>query len=222
LQFGTVASRFQCHESIAYVCLGLQDRVVVQHGRLGGFVGRHSKIRTRRWVTSARAATLAGALGAGVLGTFLGPLSGPAAASAATPAPSRPAPSATAPAGATSKLVPGTPCTATAKACVDLAHNEAWLLKAGHVVRGPVQINKGAPGKNTPSGTFNVLWKDLHHRSKEYNNAPMEYSVFFTTGGVAFHEGDVHKKSAGCVHLSATNAAAWYSNLSVGDQVQVH
>lgn len=194
----------------------------MRHSRLGGFVGRHSKIKTRRWVGSARAATLAGAVGAGVLGTFLGPLSGLATADAATPPPSRPAPSATAPAGATSKLVQGTPCTATAKACVDLAHNEAWLLKDGHVMRGPVQINKGAAGKNTPAGTFDVQWKDLHHRSKEYNNAPMEYSVFFTTGGVAFHEGNVHKKSAGCVHLSAANAAAWYSYLRVGDQVQVH
>ena len=196
--------------------------MVVQHGRLGGFVGRHSKITTRRWVTSARTATLAGALGAGVLGTFFGSLAGPAVANAATPAPSRPAHSTTAPASATSRLVPGTPCTATAKACVDLAHNEAWLLKAGHVMRGPVQINKGAQGHNTPSGTFNVQWKDLHHRSKEFNNAPMEYSVFFTTDGDAFHEGNVHKKSEGCVHLSASNAAAWYNYLKVGDQVQVH
>lgn len=187
---------------------------------MGGSVGRHSKIRTRRWVGSARAATLAGALGAGVLGTFVGPLTGATDASASTPAPSRTVP--TTPAGDASRLVPGTPCTATAKACLDLAHNEAWLVKDGHAVRGPVRINQGAPGKNTPTGTFDVQWKDLHHRSKEFHNAPMEYSVFFAPGGIAFHEGSLHKKSAGCVHLSATNAAAWYNYLHVGDQVQVH
>jgi lipoprotein-anchoring transpeptidase ErfK/SrfK len=190
-------------------------------------VGRHNKIRTRRWVGSARTATIAGALGAGVLGTFLAPLTGPVAANAATPAPSPTAPLATTPSGDTSpsddtSLVPGTPCTATAKACIDLAHNEAWLVKDGHAVRGPVQINQGAAGENTPTGTFDVQWKDLHHRSKEFNNAPMKYSVFFAPGGIAFHQGNVHKQSAGCVHLSATNAAAWYSYLHVGDQVQVH
>jgi lipoprotein-anchoring transpeptidase ErfK/SrfK len=189
---------------------------------MGGSVGRHSKIRTRRWVGSTRAATLAGALGAGVLGTFLGPLTGPVAANAATPAPSPAAPRATTPSDDTSRLVPGTPCTATAKACIDLAHNEAWLVKDGHAVRGPVQINQGAAGENTPTGTFDVQWKDRHHRSKEFNNAPMEYSVFFAPGGIAVHQGNVHKKSAGCVHLSASDAAAWYSYLRVGDQVQVH
>jgi lipoprotein-anchoring transpeptidase ErfK/SrfK len=192
----------------------------VHYSRMGGHVGRHSKIAPRRWFVSGRAATLAGAVGAGVLGMAVGPLTGLAAANAATPAPFPTAPSGTAPA-ATTSLVPGTPCTATAKACVDLAHNEAWLVNDGHVVRGPVRISQGAAGENTPTGTFDVQWKDLHHRSKEFNNAPMEYSVFFAPGGIAFHEGSLQKTSAGCVHLSAANAAAWYSYLKVGDQVQV-
>lgn len=196
--------------------------MIVQHSRMDGSVGRHSKIRTRRWVGSTRVATLAGALGAGVLGTFVGPLTGPVAANAATPAPSPTAPGATTPSDDTSQLVAGTPCTATAKACIDLAHNEAWLVKDGQAVRGPVEINQGAAGENTPTGTFDVQWKDRHHRSKEFNNAPMKYSVFFAPGGIAMHQGNVHKKSAGCVHLSAADAAAWYSYLHVGDQVQVH
>jgi hypothetical protein len=188
---------------------------------MGIFVGWYSKITPRRWVVAGRAAILVGAVGAGVLGMAVGPLTGLATANAATPTPSRTAPSGTAPA-ATTSLVPGTPCTAIAKACIDLAHNEAWLVNDGHVVRGPVRISPGAAGENTPIGTFDVQWKDLHHRSKEFNNAPMEYSVFFAPGGIAFHEGSLQKRSAGCVHLSAVNAAAWYSYLKVGDQVQVH
>ena len=199
-------------------------RMIKQHSRMGGSVGRHSKIRTRRWVGSARVATLAGAVGAGVLGTFLGPLT--PAADAASPAPSwtapTPTPIPTTPAGDTSRLVPGTPCTSSAKACIDLAHNESWLVEDGRAVRGPARINQGAAGENTPTGTFDVQWKDRHHRSKEFHDAPMNYSVFFAPGGIAFHEGNVHKKSAGCVHLSAADAAAWYSYLRVGDQVQVH
>lgn len=192
------------------------------HSRMGGFVGRNSKVTPRRWFVSGRAATLTGAVCAGVLWMAVGPLTGLAAANAATPAPSRTASSGTAPAAATSVLVPGTPCTATAKACIDLSHNEAWLVNDGHVTRGPVRVSPGAAGENTPTGTFDVQWKDLHHRSKEFNNAPMEYSVFFAPGGIAFHEGSLQKKSAGCVHLSADNATAWYSYLKVGDQVQVH
>jgi len=141
----------------------------------------------------------------------------------AAPAATSAAPSSsTAPVGDPSTLVAGTPCTATAKACVDLAHNQAWLIQNGQIMRGPVPITQGATGENTPAGTFAVQWKDLHHRSGEFNNAPMEYSVFFAPGGIAFHEGSLQKQSAGCVHLSADDAAAWYSILQVGDQVQVH
>jgi len=117
--------------------------------------------------------------------------------------------------------VPGTPCTATAKACIDLAHNEAWLVKDGHVVRGPVRISQGAAGENTPTGTFDVQWKDLHHRSKEFDNAPMEYSVFFAPGGIAFHEGNLDNPSGGCIRLEEEDAKAFFNYLSVGDKVQV-
>ncbi|NMH96401.1 L,D-transpeptidase [Pseudonocardia sp. K10HN5] len=159
--------------------------------------------------------TTAAAVGMGTL------LIGPAAMAATGPAP---ATTGNAPTGnaADRALVPGTPCTVTAEACVDLAGRHAWLIKDGHVVRGPVAIMPGAPGEPTPVGTFTVQWKDENHHSREFNNAPMPYSVFFADGGVAFHEGSLQKFSAGCVHLSMNDAKAFFDYLQVGDQVQVH
>ncbi len=51
--------------------------------------------------------------------------------------------------------------------------------------------------------------------------APMPWSVFFADGGIAFHAGDPARASAGCIHLPAADAEAWFNDLQVGDQVQV-
>jgi hypothetical protein len=117
--------------------------------------------------------------------------------------------------------VKGTPCTATADSCVDLEHNQAWLIDDGKITRGPVGISHGGQGKETPTGTFHVLWKDKDHKSAEFDNAAMPYSVFFADGGIAFHQGNPKNPSAGCVHLSAADAQAWFNALEVGDEVQV-
>jgi hypothetical protein len=119
-------------------------------------------------------------------------------------------------------MVDGTPCTVTASACVDLAHNQAWLIHDGAVAEGPFTISHGGQGKETPTGTFQVQWKDKDHKSAEFNNAPMPYSVFFAPGGIAFHEGNPANPSAGCVHLSHDDAVTVYNDLDVGDEVQVH
>jgi hypothetical protein len=118
--------------------------------------------------------------------------------------------------------VDGTPCTDTARACVNLAHNQAWLIHGGHITRGPVMISHGGQGKETPTGTFHVQWKDKDHKSAEFNNAAMPYSVFFADGGIAFHQGNPKNPSAGCVHLAQADAVAWFNDLEVGDEVQVH
>jgi hypothetical protein len=119
-------------------------------------------------------------------------------------------------------LVAGTPCTRTAAACADIGGKKAWLVKDGKVVRGPVPISSGGPGYDTPRGTFAVQWKSRDHRSAEFDNAPMPFSVFFTDGGIAFHQGDVNSNSHGCIHLSPADAEAFFNTLAVGDQVQVH
>jgi lipoprotein-anchoring transpeptidase ErfK/SrfK len=117
--------------------------------------------------------------------------------------------------------VSGTPCTPTARACVDRAARLAWLIDAGRVVRGPVRVQTGDRDTPTPLGTFTVQWKAEQYTSREYLTQ-MPYSVFFAEGGVAFHEGRQDTPSAGCVKLIHTDAVTFFDFLQVGDEVQIH
>ena len=118
-------------------------------------------------------------------------------------------------------VVPGTPCTATAKACVDIAEGRAWLFDDGSVTRGPAHIMTGDQDDPTPIGTFHVQWKAEQYTSRQYL-VQMPYSVFFADGGIAFHEGRQDTSSGGCVKLGHEDAMAWFAYLQVGDEVQVH
>jgi lipoprotein-anchoring transpeptidase ErfK/SrfK len=114
----------------------------------------------------------------------------------------------------------GVPCGAGVEACVDLSSQQTWLIKDGAVVFGPSPITSGRPGYRTPPGTFKVGWKDIDHKSAEFDNAPMPFSVFFN-GGIAFHQGSLSVPSHGCIHLSRAAAETYYNSLAVGDTVQV-
>ena len=121
-----------------------------------------------------------------------------------------------APAAATPASVP---CKSTARACVKLSTNQAWLLDHGRVVLGPVHVSHGRTGFVTPPGTFRVSFKDQDHVSSVYD-AAMPYSVFFN-GDIAFHQGSTRVLSHGCVHLTAAVARTFFDQLQHGDVVQV-
>ena len=141
---------------------------------------------------------------------------------APAPAAPRPAPAAP-PAPPAKPAAPakpaGVPCAATVRACIDLAHNKAWLLRGGVVEYGPVPITSGKPGYRTPVGTFRVLSKERLHLSRAFDNAPMPYSVFFIPG-IAFHQGSLAVPSHGCIHLSKAAAIRFFGSLARGDAVQ--
>lgn len=117
--------------------------------------------------------------------------------------------------------VAGTPCTASARACVSIAQRTTWLIEDGRVSYGPVTMRPGDAADPTPRGTFAVQWKAEQWTSRE-SYTQMPYSVFFADGGVAFHEGGMDSPSAGCVKLNRTEAQHYFATLQVGDQVQVH
>ena len=124
-------------------------------------------------------------------------------------------------------LITGTPCTTTARSCVDLDSQKAWLFNDGKIVRGPVPISSGGNGKPTPIGhSLRVYRKEKDHKSLESRlpngqPAPMPNAVFFEDGGIAFHSGSPTRSSAGCIHLNPADAEAWFNYLEIGDQVQV-
>jgi lipoprotein-anchoring transpeptidase ErfK/SrfK len=69
-------------------------------------------------------------------------------------------------------------------------------------------VSTGARGYATPSGHYKVSWLDEHHKSKQYNDAPMPYAIFFDEGkaihGFAGNVGG--PASHGCVRLATGNA----------------
>lgn len=135
-------------------------------------------------------------------------------------------PSAAAQAHLALPLVEGTPCTATARACVDLDSQRAWLFEDGQIVRGPVPVGIGGKDTPTPLGhSLRVYLKDEKRVSSESSTNgvpdPMPYAVFFNDGGIAFHAGDPATFSSGCIKLALDDAKAWFAHLAVGDQVQV-
>lgn len=113
-------------------------------------------------------------------------------------------------------------CPPQARACLDKAGNRAWLQHGGEITYGPVPVSHGAPGWDTPSGTFYVTRKVKDEISYEFNNAPMPYSVYFTHNGIAFHAGRIDWLSHGCVHLLYEDSAAFFNDLKVGEMVYVY
>ncbi len=75
-------------------------------------------------------------------------------------------------------------------------------------------VSTGATGYSTPTGSYTPFRLEVMHYSREWDNAGMPHSIFFTTRGHAIHGSD-HPgrgtpRSHGCVRLSLTNAATLY------------
>jgi hypothetical protein len=75
-------------------------------------------------------------------------------------------------------------------------------------------VSTGVARYDTPGGDFQPFRMEREHFSREWDNAPMPYSIFFTQQGHAIH-GTNHKSlgrpaSHGCVRLSVANAATLF------------
>lgn len=78
------------------------------------------------------------------------------------------------------------------------------------------KASTGRPSYRTPSGKFTAFRMEAKHFSKEWDNAPMPHSIFFTNNGHAIHGTyDVKRlgrpASHGCVRLSPANAALLFA-----------
>lgn len=77
-------------------------------------------------------------------------------------------------------------------------------------------VSTGRTGRDTPSGTHRAFRMERDHYSKEWDDAPMPHSIFFTDRGHAIHGSYDTKKlggpaSAGCVRLAPQNAATLFA-----------
>jgi hypothetical protein len=77
-------------------------------------------------------------------------------------------------------------------------------------------VSTGIPSYETPNGSFRTFRMEADHYSKEFDDAPMPHSIFFTKIGHAIHGTESEGKlgmpaSHGCVRLSKANAATLYA-----------
>jgi hypothetical protein len=72
-------------------------------------------------------------------------------------------------------------------------------------------VSTGRRGYDTPTGSFRPFRMEEDHYSKEWDDAPMPHSIFFTTEGHAIHGSYETRNlgrpvSHGCVRISPKNA----------------
>src|SRR5579859_7806729 len=77
-------------------------------------------------------------------------------------------------------------------------------------------VSSGIPSRETPNGTFRAFRMEAEHFSKEFDDAPMPHSIFFTKAGHAIHGTESEGRlgtpvSHGCVRLSRANATTLYA-----------
>jgi hypothetical protein len=80
------------------------------------------------------------------------------------------------------------------------------------VARYSWPVSTGMAGRETPNGTFQPFRMEEQHFSKEWDDAPMPHSIFFTQVGHAIHGSDAVARlgtpvSHGCVRISPENAS---------------
>jgi hypothetical protein len=77
-------------------------------------------------------------------------------------------------------------------------------------------VSTGRTGFGTPSGSFTASRMEAEHFSREWDDAPMPHSVFFTQRGHAIHGTYDTKRlgspvSHGCVRLAPANAVKLFA-----------
>lgn len=103
---------------------------------------------------------------------------------------------------------------------VDLDARVISVFKGGYEI-GAAAVLLGTDEHPTPLGTFPITYKMRHNVSEKYDNAPMPYSMFLTSDGVALHGSDVENgyASHGCIGMPNDFAAKVFAVAAKGDRV---
>ncbi len=107
------------------------------------------------------------------------------------------------------------PATANVLVRIDKSAQQMSVYVDGNL-RWQWRVSTGSPGRDTPSGTFHAFRMEAEHFSKEFDDAPMPHSIFFTKLGHAIH-GYLDTRhigtpaSHGCVRLDPANATKLYA-----------
>jgi lipoprotein-anchoring transpeptidase ErfK/SrfK len=105
---------------------------------------------------------------------------------------------------------------------IDLGTQRALLYRNGVPIAAST-VSTGRKGRGTPTGLFPILEKQVVHRSRTYDDAPMPYMQRLTWKGVAIHAGHVagHPASHGCIRMPWAFAKRLYSVTKLGTLVMI-
>jgi hypothetical protein len=105
---------------------------------------------------------------------------------------------------------------------IDLTRQRALLYRDGVPIAAST-ISTGSKGRETPTGVFTILQKEVFHRSGNYDDAPMPYMQRLTSKGVAMHGGNLpgYPASHGCIRLPKDFAKLLYGVTELGTPVMI-
>ena len=107
------------------------------------------------------------------------------------------------------------PASASVVAKIDLGEQNMNVYVDGKL-RHSWSISSGRRGYETPTGNYRPQRLAKEWYSRQYDDAPMPYSVFFNAG-YAIHGGHSRvggRASHGCIRLTTGNAAKFYNLVS--------
>src|SRR6267154_1600807 len=95
-------------------------------------------------------------------------------------------------------------------------NNQMMTVAVDGVERYHWPVSTGNPSHETPNGSFRTFRMEEDHFSKEFDDAPMPHSIFFTKIGHAIHGTESEGRlgtpaSHGCVRISRANATTLYA-----------
>ena len=105
---------------------------------------------------------------------------------------------------------------------IDLTRQRVLLYRGGVLIAAST-ISSGSEGRETPTGVFTILQKEVVHRSRTYDDAPMPYMQRLTAKGVAMHAGNLpgYPASHGCIRLPNDFAKLLYGVTELGTPVMI-
>ncbi len=105
---------------------------------------------------------------------------------------------------------------------INLGSQRAMVYRDGVLIAAST-ISTGSKDRETPTGVFPILEKQLMHRSSTYDNAPMPYMQRLTPKGVALHAGNLpgFAASHGCIRLPTGFAKLLYGATQIGTPVMI-
>jgi hypothetical protein len=105
---------------------------------------------------------------------------------------------------------------------VNLSAQRAYVYRDGEPI-AVTTVSTGRPGRESPTGTFEILAKERMHHYNIYDDAPMPFMQRLTWTGLSMHAGHLpgYPASHGCVRLPEKFAQQLFDLTETGETVVI-